>query len=48
MRFIGGGVGVGVDGKLKAGKTIHKEANSSAVSLVGHKNCRNQLSSAAV
>ena len=35
MKFIGGGVG----GKPKAGNTIHKEANSSAASSVGHRNC---------
>ena len=31
---------LGVGGKLKAGNTIHKEANSSAVSSVGHRNCQ--------
>ena len=31
---MGGG---GVGGKLKAGNTIHKEANSSAMSSVGHR-----------
>ena len=36
----GGGVGVG--GKPKAGNTIHKETNSSAVSSVGHRNCHSQ------
>ena len=29
---------LGVGGKPKAGKTIHREANSSAVSSVGHRN----------
>ena len=29
-------------GKPKAGSTIHKEANSSAVSSVGHRNCHSQ------
>ena len=29
-------------GKLKAGNTIHKEANSSAMSSVGHRNCHSQ------
>ena len=33
---------LGVGGKLKAGNTIHKEANSSAMSLVGHRNCHSQ------
>ena len=33
---------LGVGGKLKAGNTIQKEANSSAVSLVGHTNCHSQ------
>ena len=45
MKFIGGGlVGgmLGVGGNLKAGNTIHKEANSSAVSSVGHRNCYSQ------
>ena len=37
------GVGVGVGGKPKAGNTIHKEANSSAMSSVGHRNCHSQL-----
>ena len=41
MKFIGGGVGVG-GGKLKVGNTIHKEANSNAVSSVGHRNCQSQ------
>ena len=36
------GVGVGVGGKPKAGNTIHKEANSSAMSSVGHRNCHSQ------
>ena len=40
-------------GKLNAGNTIHKEANSSAVSSIGHRNChskpgRTRQSSAAV
>ena len=45
MKYIGDeraggvGVGVGVGGKLKAGNTINKEANSSAMSSVGHRNC---------
>ena len=44
MKFIGGkrAGGVGVGGKPKAGNTIHKEANSSAVSSVGHRNCHSQ------
>ena len=29
-------------GRLKAGKTIHREANSSAVSSVGHRNYHSQ------
>ena len=33
---------LGVGGKLKVGNTIHKEANSSAVSSIGHKNCHSQ------
>ena len=43
MKFKGGGraggdrVGVGGGGKPKAGNTIHKEVNSSAVSSVGHR-----------
>ena len=36
-------MGVGVGGKLKVGNTIHKEANSSAVSSVEHRNCHSQL-----
>ena len=36
---VGGG---GVGGKPKAGNTIHKETNSSAVSSVGHRNCHSQ------
>ena len=45
MMFIGGGLagGGGVDigsgWELKVGNTIYKEANSSAVSSVGHRNC---------
>ena len=35
----------GVGGKLKAGKTIHKEANSNAVSSVGHRICHSQRDS---
>ena len=35
-------MGVGVGGKPKAGNTIHKETNSSAVSSVGHRNCHSQ------
>ena len=46
MKYIGGGRagggGVGVGGKPKAGNTIHKEANSSAVSSVGHINCHSR------
>ena len=40
----GRGVGwaLGVGGKPKAGNTIHKETNSSAVSSVGHRNCHSQ------
>ena len=33
---------LGVGGKPKAGNTIHKEANSSAVPSVGHRNCHSQ------
>ena len=33
---------LGMGEKLKAGNTIHKEANSSAVSSVGHRNCHSQ------
>ena len=51
----GRGVGwaLGAGGKPKAGNTIHKEANSSAVSSVGHTNChslpgKTRRSSAAV
>ena len=42
MKYIGGGRvgGGGLGGKPKGGNTIHKEANSSAVSLVGHRNCQ--------
>ena len=41
----GRGVGwaLGVGGKPKAGNTIHKETNSSAVSSVGHRNCHVNL-----
>ena len=47
MKFIGGGRAgggwvLGVGEKPKAGNTIHKEANSSAVSSVGHRNCHSQ------
>ena len=45
MNYIGvGGVGwaLGVGGKPKVGNTIHKEANSSAVSSLGHRNCHSQ------
>ena len=48
MKYIGGGWtgGVGwmlvVGGKPKVGNTIHKEANSSAMSSVGHRNCHSQ------
>ena len=49
MKYIGGGrsgkgVGwvLGVGGKPKAGNTIHKVANSSAMSSVGHRNCHSQ------
>ena len=38
----GGGWALGVGGKPKAGNTIHKETNSSAVSSVGHRNCHSQ------
>ena len=37
------GLVLGVGGKPKAGNTIHKEANSSAMSSVGHRNCHMQL-----
>ena len=33
---------LGVGGKPKVGKTIHKEANGSDVSSVGHRNCHSQ------
>ena len=33
---------LGIGGKPKAGKTIHREANSSVVSPVGHRNCHSQ------
>ena len=33
---------LGVGDKLKAGNTIHSEANSSIVSSVEHKNCHSQ------
>ena len=36
----GVGWALGVGGKPKAGNTIHKETNSSAVSSVGHRNCQ--------
>ena len=36
---------LGVGGKPKAGNTIHKETNSSAVSSVGHRNCHTVVSS---
>ena len=39
----GGGVGVGVGGKPKEGNTIPKEANSSTMSSLGHRNCHSQL-----
>ena len=48
MKYIGvgrqEGVGwaLGVGGKPKAGNTIHKETNSSAMSSVGHRNCHSQ------
>ena len=46
MNYIGvggrEGGGVGVGGKPKAGNTIHKETNSSAMSSVGHRNCHSQ------
>ena len=35
------GWALGSGGKPKAGNTIHKETNSSAVSSVGHRNCHN-------
>ena len=34
---------LGVGEKPKVGNTIHKEANSSAVSSVEHRNCLSQL-----
>ena len=34
MNYIGSGRALGVGGKPKAGNTIHKETNSSAVSSV--------------
>ena len=37
-----GGRALGVGGKPKAGNTIYKETNSSAVSSVGHRNCHSQ------
>ena len=43
IKFIGGGWVLGVGGKPKAGNTIHKEANSSAMSSVGHRNLHSQL-----
>ena len=42
--YIGGGqreMG-GVGGKPKTGNTIHKEANSSTMFSVGHRNCHSQ------
>ena len=42
MNYIGGGRALGAGGKPKAGNTIHKETNSSAVSSVGHRNCHSQ------
>ena len=43
MKFIGvGGCRLGLGEKPKVGNTIHKEANSSAVSSVGHRNCHSQ------
>ena len=42
MKYIGGGQALGVGGKPKAGNTIHKEANSSTVPSVGHKNRHSQ------
>ena len=49
MNYIGGGAGgrgvgwvLGVGRKPKAGNTIYKETNSSAVSSVGHRNCHSQ------
>ena len=33
---------LGVAGKPKAGNTIHKGANSSAMSLVWHRNCHSR------
>ena len=38
----GAGWVLGVGRKPKAGNTIHKEANSSAMSSVGHRNCHSQ------
>ena len=43
MKFIGGGrAGGGWGGKPKAGNTIHKETNSSAVCSVLHRNSHSQ------
>ena len=42
MNYIGGGRRLGVGEKPKAGNTIHKETNSSAVSSVGHRNCHSR------
>ena len=42
MKFIGGGRVLGVGGKPKAGSTIHKETNSSAVCSVLHRNSYSQ------
>ena len=36
------GWALGVGGKPKTGNTIHKEANSSAMSSVGHRSCHSQ------
>ena len=48
MKYIGGGrvgggeVDVGGGWEPKAGNTIHKQANSSAMSSVGQRNCHSQ------
>ena len=41
-RAGGGGVGIGVGWEAEGGNTIHKEANSSAMSSVGHINLHSQ------
>ena len=42
MKFIGSGRVLGAGGKPKAGNTIHKETNSSAVPSGGHRNRHSQ------